>query len=174
MHYASYNLPFSYTLSRFTWKSKKSLNSGVKSVLQARRDFDLLSSLALYSPEPKKTPWYQAVLCIQNIRSRKRAFIVLKKEKFCSNISPGFWSHCALVGILGHLLLSCINLCIYINFQDLTNPPLQRVIEVCRTLLIATSLENFLSQIYIYWHGIIIHYEFHSCCYWSFGHHIFL
>ena len=31
MHYASYNQP----LSRFTWKSKKSLNSGVKSVLQA-------------------------------------------------------------------------------------------------------------------------------------------
>jgi len=79
MHYATYNLPFSYALSTFTWKSKKSLNLGVKSVLQAREESSFYLLPWPCTVQSQKTLWHHAVLCIQNIRSRKRTFIVLKK-----------------------------------------------------------------------------------------------
>jgi len=83
MHHAFYNLPFSYTLSRLTWKLRSPKFRCEICFASYRREFILLASLVLYSPEPKKTLWYHVVLCIQII-------IVLKREKFCSNISPGF------------------------------------------------------------------------------------
>ena len=113
MLYACYNLPFSCTLSGFTWKSKKSLNSGVKSVLQAIEEVQSTCFLGLVLSRAKKHCDIKLCCAYRILEAERELLLCSKKKTLVQTFLQVLWSYYAPVGILGHLLLSCINLDIY-------------------------------------------------------------